>query len=91
MNKNIKIKLNFLEPRKKNYFDIEPSAHPFYLFIKNLLLYMTKTWRVGGRHMSNTNNIIEYGKINPQNKNLFKIIKGTCSICDRKKFQIFTK
>ena len=52
---------------------------------------MTKTWCVGGRHMSNTNNIIEYEKINPQNKNLFKIIKCTCSICDRKKSQISTK
>ena len=44
---------------------------------------MTKTWCLGGRHKSNTNNIIEYEKVNPKNKNLDKIIKGTCSICGR--------
>ena len=51
---------------------------------------MTKTWCVGGQHYSNTNNITEYEKINPKKKKLFKIIKGTCSICGRKKSQIFT-
>ena len=52
---------------------------------------MTKTYCLGGRHYSNTNNIIEYEKVNPKNKNLVKIIKGTCSICGRNKSQIFTK
>ena len=52
---------------------------------------MSKTWCVGGRHHSNTNNITEYGKRNPRNKKLVKIIKGTCSICGRNKSQIFTK
>ena len=52
---------------------------------------MTKTWCVGGRHKSNTKNIIEYEKANPRNKKLVKIIKGTCSICGRNKSQIFTK
>ena len=52
---------------------------------------MRKTWGVGGRHYSNTNNLIEYEKINPRNKKLVKIIKSTCSICSRNKSQIFSK
>ena len=52
---------------------------------------MTKTWCVGGRHKSDTNNIIEYEKVNPRIKKLVKIIKGTCSICGRNKSQIFSK
>ena len=53
---------------------------------------MTKTWCVGGKHKSNTNNIIEYEKpMNPKTKKLVKIIKGACSICGRNKSQIFTK
>ena len=52
---------------------------------------MTKTYCLGGRHYSNTNNIIEYEKVNPKIKKLFKIIKGACSICARNKSQIFTK
>ena len=52
---------------------------------------MAKTWCVGGRHMSNTNNITQYEKVNPKTKKLIKIIKGSCSICGRKKSQIFTK
>ena len=35
---------------------------------------MTKTWCVGGRHYSNTNNISEYEKRNPKNKKLDKNI-----------------
>ena len=45
----------------------------------------------GGRNYSNTNNLVEYGKINPKPKKLVRFIKGTCSICDRTKSQIFTK
>ena len=52
---------------------------------------MTKTWCVGGKHYSNTNNITQYEKVNPRTKKLFKIIKGTCSVCSRNKLQIFTK
>ena len=52
---------------------------------------MTKTWCVGGRHMSNTNNITQYEKVNPKTKKLVKVIKGTCSICGQNKSQIFTK
>ena len=52
---------------------------------------MTKTRCVGGRHMSNTNNITQYEKVNPRTEKLVKIIKGTCSICNRSKSQIFTK
>ena len=29
---------------------------------------MTKTWCVGGKHYSKTNNIAEYEKVNPRNK-----------------------
>ena len=52
---------------------------------------MTKTWCVGGRHMSNTNNIVVYEKVNPKTEKLVKIIKGTCTICRRNKSQIFAK
>ena len=52
---------------------------------------MTKTWCVGGRHKSNTNNIIEFEKINPRTKKLGKFTKGNCSICGRNKSQFFTK
>ena len=52
---------------------------------------MTKTSCVGGRHKSDTNNIVEYEKVNPRTKKLVKFIKGTCSICGRNKSQIFTK
>ena len=52
---------------------------------------MTKTWCVGGRHKSNTNYIVEYEKVNPRNKKVVIVFKGKCSICGRKKSQIFTK
>ena len=52
---------------------------------------MTKTYCLGGRHYSNTNNIVEYEKVNPGTKKLVKIIKGQCDICGRIKSQIFTK
>ena len=52
---------------------------------------MTKTWCVGGRHMSNTNNLVEYEKINPKTKKLVNIVKGKCSICGRNRSQLFTK
>ena len=46
---------------------------------------MTKTWCVGGKHYSKTNNITQYEKVNPRTKRLVKIIKGFCSICSRNK------
>ena len=52
---------------------------------------MTKTYCLGGRHYSNTKNIVEYEKINPKTKKLVKVIKGICDICGRNKSQIFTK
>ena len=52
---------------------------------------MTKTYCLGGRHYSNTNNIIQYEKINPRTKKLVKIIRAKCSVCNRDKSQIFTK
>ena len=52
---------------------------------------MTKTWCVGGKHYSNTSKITQHEKVNPKTKKLFKIIKGSCSICCGVKSQIFTK
>ena len=52
---------------------------------------MTNTWCLGGRHSSNTNKVTQYEKRNPKTKKHVGIIKGTCSICGRDKFQIFTK
>ena len=52
---------------------------------------MTKTFCLGGRLYSNTNNIIEYEKVNPRTKKLVKIIKGTCSVCGRNKSQFCTR
>ena len=52
---------------------------------------MTNTYCFGGRHYSNTNNFVEYEKVNPRTKKLVEVIKGTCSICGRNKSQIFTK
>ena len=52
---------------------------------------MKKTWCVGGKHYSNTNNITQYEEVKPKTKKFVKIIKGTCSNCGRNKSQIFTK
>ena len=52
---------------------------------------MTKTYCLGGRHYSKTNNTTQYEKVNPRNKKLVKITKGKCSICGRNKSQILTK
>ena len=52
---------------------------------------MTKTWYVGCRHMSTTNSIIDYKKLNAETMKLVKFIKGRCSICGRNKSQVFTK
>ena len=49
-----------------------------------------KSYCVGARHYSETINPIVYEKINPKTKKVVKIIKGTCSICNRNKSQIFT-
>ena len=52
---------------------------------------MTKAWCLGDRHCSNTNNMTQYEKVNPETKKFVEIIKGTCSSCGRNKSQIFTK
>ena len=49
---------------------------------------MTKTWCVGGKHYSSTNNKTQYEKVNPRTEKLVKIINGTCSVCSRNKSQI---
>ena len=40
---------------------------------------MALSWCVGGRHMINTNNIIEFEKLNPKTKKTVKVIKGVCN------------
>ena len=52
---------------------------------------MTKTYCFGVRDMSNTNNLVEYEKVNPRTEKRVKIIKGFCNICGRNKSQFFTK
>ena len=52
---------------------------------------MTKTYCLGDRHYSNTNNVTQYEKMNPRTKKLVKVIKGICDICGRNKSQIFSK
>ena len=49
--------------------------NPLLLLIMNkiLLILMTKTFCLRGRHYSNTKNIIEYEKVNPGTKKLVKI------------------
>ena len=42
-----------------------------------------KTYCVEGRHKSNTINVVGYEKINP--KKIVRFMKGTCSVCGRKK------
>ena len=49
-----------------------------------------KTCCIGGRHMSETINQTVYEKVNPKTKKVVKIIKGTCSGCNRNKSQVFT-
>ena len=51
---------------------------------------MTKTWCVGRRRYSKTNNITVYEKKIPKTKKLLKVINETCSICGRNKSQNFT-
>ena len=41
--------------------------------------------------MSNTNNNIDFEKLNPKTKKTVKVIKGVCNICGRNKSQIFTR
>ena len=50
-----------------------------------------QSYRLGGRHFSQTLNQNVYEKVNPRTKKLVKIIKGKCSNCGRAKSQIFTK
>ena len=56
-----------------------------------MLIKMTKTWCVGGRHYSNTVNQSAYEKRNATTEKLLKNITGTCSICGCNKSQFFTK
>ena len=49
---------------------------------------MTKTWCVGERQYSNTNNTTQNEE---KPKKLVRIIKVKCDICSRSKSQIFTK
>ena len=64
------------------------------VLLRNIQIFnyeMTKTWCVGGSYYSESINQNVYEKVNPKTKQLVKIIKGKCSICNRNKSQIFTK
>ena len=62
-----------------------------FLLLLNIIIsiWVEKTWCVGGKHYSNTNNITQYEEL--IRKKLVKNIKGTCTFCGRNKNQIFTK
>ena len=47
----------------------------------------TRTYCVGGRPCSNTNNIVEYEKIIPKTQRVVKVRNGICDICGRSKQQ----
>ena len=47
-----------------------------------------QSYSLGGRHYSQTLNKDISEKVNPTTKKLVEIIKGKCSICNRKKSQI---
>ena len=40
---------------------------------------------LGKHHCSNTNDLIEYKKVNPKNQKFVKFFKGNCIICIRSK------
>ena len=44
---------------------------------------------LGGRHMSNTYDTVEYDNVNPKTKKFVKIRKRKCGICNRSRSQIF--
>ena len=81
-----------LKPRKKIFTDFQPVDCPDQDI---LVLYMDQnqeqSFSVGGRLMSNTDDIVEYEIKNPAiNKNL-KVRKGKSDICDRSNSNFFTK
>ena len=50
-----------------------------------------QSYCLGGRPFSQTVNKCFFEKENPKTKILVKIVKGTCSICEGAKSQVFTK
>ena len=46
---------------------------------------------LGGRHYSQTVNQNEYENLNSKSQKAVKIVKGSCSLCDRKESQIITE
>ena len=66
MKNSFSTKINFLKNRKDIIEETEPSAPS--PSEKIMLIKMTKTWCVGGKHYSKTNNIIECQKVNPKTK-----------------------
>ena len=87
VNINININFKFFKPRIEKVKIMNP------LHLLNIIfsLKIIRAWCVRGKHYSNTDNIIEYEKVNPRSKELVEIIKGTCSVCSRNKSKIFTK
>ena len=50
----------------------------------------SQAYCVGGRHKSNTIDIIQYEQLNPKIPKLVKIIKGSCNNCGKNNSQNFT-
>ena len=85
---NLSIKMNLFKPGKEKIKNHEASAPTN---VRIFSSYMAKTWCVGGKHYSNTNNTIEYEKVNPETRKHVKIIKRNCNIYGRNKSQIPSK
>ena len=89
---HIKVSFNFFKPEKKNLLILNQV-----LLLQNIILNFQldskqkQTSCLGGRRYSNTNNIIEYEKLNPKTKKIPIIIKGTFTIWGRNISQTFTK
>ena len=47
---------------------------------KILLIQMGKTYCLGGRHLSNTNNLVEYEKVNPRTEKIVKFLKENVAL-----------
>ena len=86
----ISISINLFKPRKKNLRHYEPSAPPKYE-LSGEKIDSEQSYCVGGRHMSNSYDAVEYEKVNHKAKKIVKIKKRKCDICRRSKSHFCTK